>query len=419
MTDRFGNPLDPTVGYARGQLLSSSADEVRRLRRAQQIAAGVVAARGIDSIGVFTGNARAFPLQVEDLEACEEWVGPGLFADRLRSVAIDHLGGTDHDAVAVFNRTSGGIVAAIVALAAGRPVVSLVPPGDRSHASVIRGCGLAGVELVEVDEAGLVGPAIERVAAALVVVTTVTSVLARLDDADTRAATQAARDAGALVLMDEAYGARVRPVLHDGAKSLLLGGHVAITNTDKAGLSGPRGGVLVGREDVVVAVLAQASEFGIEARAPIALGALRSLETFDPQVLRDEVTDGAAVADALVGRLGEEAVVRTELGPSISEDEAHAIVLARSNRDSSLVPCETTAAVGMLLLRDHGVLTVNTHGQPGGRVSIRLKPTAGAVQRVGGAARLAAAVDESLSTVALHHTDSDWVAALLFGEEGS
>ena len=32
-TDAFGNEIDPTVGYARGRFLASSADEVRRLRR--------------------------------------------------------------------------------------------------------------------------------------------------------------------------------------------------------------------------------------------------------------------------------------------------------------------------------------------------------------------------------------------------
>lgn len=419
-TDSFGNPIDPTVGYARGEFLDSSAAEVRRLRHAQRVAAMVVAERGIDSIGIFTGNARSFPLSSADLELAEEWVGPGRFADRLRVVAIDHLGGHRDDAVAVFNRTSGGIVAAMVALSAGRPVVSVVPAGDRSHASVIRGCALAGVELVEVDDpAGIAGTA-RSVAPALVVVTTVTSTLARLDDEVTRAAVAAAGDVGATVFMDEAYGARLRPVLHGGAKSLALGGDAAITNTDKAGLSGPRGGVLVGREGVVVPVLAKASELGIEARAPIALGALRSLEAFDPAVLRQEVEDGREVADRLVERLGPDPVTRSELGPSLGEEAVAGLVMARPGGAAvGLVPCEITAAVGMVLLRQHGVLTVNTHGQPGGRVSIRLKPTEGAVERVGGAAALADALDEALSTVARLGSDRAWVEQTLFGTGGS
>ena len=413
--DSFGNPIDPTVGYARGELLSSSAAEVRRLRQAQAVAARVVADRGADSIGIFTGNSRDFPLTEQDLQKCEEWVGPGLFADELRSAAIEHLGGEPTDAVAVVNRTSGGIVAAMLSLCEGRPVVSFVPAGDRSHASVIRGCRLAGVELVEVDDPAKIAEALASSKPALVVITTVTSTLARLADDDTRAAISQAKDAGTTVFMDEAYGARLRPVLHEGAKSLMLGADAAITNTDKAGLSGPRGGVVVGREAVVVKVLAQASELGIEARAPIALGALRSLEAFDAQVLIDEVADGREVADALERRLGADAIVRTELGPSLGEDEVMAITQGRAVAALPLVPCEVTAAIGMIMLRDHGVLTVNTHGQPGGRVSIRLKPTAGAVTRVGGAEAIADALDRAITEVAAQGADQDWVSELLFG----
>lgn len=419
--DAFGNSIDPTVGYARGSLLSTSASEVRRLRNAQRVTAEFVEERGQDAIGIFTGNSRDFPLTADDLAGCEEWVGPGLFADRLREVAIEHLGGQQDDAVAVVNRTSGGIVAAVLALAADRPVVSVVPKGDRSHASVIRGCRLAGVPLVEVDNPEELRAALESSSPALVVVTTVTSTLALLDDSVTRTAIAAAHEAGVVVFMDEAYGARIRPVLHTGARSLELGADVAITNTDKAGLSGPRGGVLVGREEPVVAILARASELGIEARAPIALGALRSLEAFDPKVLVQEVDDGRAVADALARQFGPEvSFVRTELGPSVSEETVMQVVQERAGADRlELVPCEVTAAVGMLLLRHHGVLTVNTHGQPGGRVSIRLKPTAGAVDRVGGADAIATAVDESITTVAARGADLDWVASLLFGDGGS
>lgn len=418
--DAFGHAIDPTVGYARGAFLDSSAAEVRRLRHAQRIAAEVVAARGVDSIGIFTGNARTFPLTAEDLDLAEEWVGPGRFAERLHAVAVDHLGGRSGDAVAVVNRTSAGIVAAMVALSGGRPVVSIVPTRDRSHASVIRGCALARVRLLEIDQPGEIAVSMRNVRPALAVVTTVTSTLARLEDGVTRAAVRSAHEVGAKVLMDEAYGARLRPVLHGGAKSLELGADAAITNTDKGGLSGPRGGVIAGSEAVVLPVLAKASELGIEARAPIALGALRSLEAFDPRILQQEVEDGRAVANALVERLGAETVVRSDLGPSLGEDVVARLVHARADGSAlTLVPCEITAAVGMVLLREHGVLTVNSHGQPGGRVSIRLKPTAGAVARVGGPAELAGALDAALSTVADRGGDPAWVAATLFGPEGS
>lgn len=417
-TDRFGNEIDPGVGFARGTLLRSSADEVWRLRHAQSIAGQRVRTLGPDSIGIFTGNPRYFPLRPEDIDStCEEWVGPGLISDDLAVAAIDHLGGDGSESVAVVNRTSAGIVATILALSGGNPVVSFVPDGDRSHASVVRGCKLANAPLVEIEASGNVEAALLEHMPALFVVTTVTSTLARLDDAATEQAIKAAQAADAIVFMDEAYGARLRPVLHGGKKSLALGGDVVITNTDKAGLSGPRAAVIVGTPDHVVSIIAKASELGMEARAPIAAGALRSLQGFDPQILRTEAEEGQTIADALAKRFGEDVVVRSDLGPMIDEQDVLDIMLRKAGLEgTTIVPAEATAAAGLLMLEKAGVLTVNTHGQPGGRVSIRLKPTAGAVERMGGAEALGAIVDAAFDEVASHLADTDWFAKTLFGK---
>ena len=416
MQDRFGNPIDPSVGYARGRLLSSSAAEIRRLRHAQSVAAQVVSERGIDAIGIFTGNPRYFPLKPDDLATyCEEWVGPGLFAGDLAQVAIQHFGGGE--TVAVTNRTSAGIVAAVLALADGRPVVSVVPNGDRSHTSVVRGCTLAGVDLVELESSADPAPAIAQHAPALVVITTVTSSLARMTDDKTRHAIAVAKAAGATVFMDEAYGARLRPVLHGGAHSLTMGADFAITNADKAGLSGPRAGILCGASEPVLATLAKASELGQEARAPIAAGAMRSLQAFDPEDLRTEARDGSSISDALSATWGEDVVHRSDLGPMLDEQDVLARVIWQAELpETDIVPAEVTAAIGMILLRDHGVLTVNTHGAPGGRVSLRLKPTAGALAAVGGQGTLVAALDKAVEQVADRMNDDDWFAATLFGE---
>lgn len=416
--DRFGNPIDPSVGYARGNLIKSSADEIRRLRQAQRLAGGRVAEMGPDSIGIFTGNPRYFPLRADDLATlCEEWVGPGLFADELKAAAVDHMGGDGSESVAVVNRTSAGIVATILALSENHPVVSLVPLGDRSHASVVRGCKLAGVGLVEVETHETAAAAISEHRPSLVVVTTVTSTLARLADDVSLAVIAEARAAGAIALLDEAYGARLRPVLHGGLASLSLGGDLAITNADKAGLSGPRAGVMVGRPEAVIPVLAKASELGMEARAPVAAGAMRSLQAFDPEILREEARDGGWIADALEARFGPDVVTRSDLGPMIDEQDVLTILLDRAGKSTtSIVPSEATAAVGMLMLRDQGILTVNTHGQPGGRVSIRLKPTAGSVARVGGVDALLRAYNAALDGVCENLGNDGWFARLLFGE---
>jgi len=418
-TDSLGNPLDPIVGFARGKIIQSSVDEARRLRQGQSVAAERIRRLGSISIGVFTGNQREFPLNVEDLTTnCEEWVGPGLYAEELRQVAIEHMGGQPGDMVAPVNRTSAGIIATIAALADGRPVVSVVPPGGRSHASVIRGCGIAQVILHEVQGDKDWASVIEERAPALVVVTTVTSSLEYLDDNVSMDVAAVAKASGAAVLFDEAYGARMRPVLRGGAKSLHLGGDVAITNCDKAGLSGPRSGLLVGRPLLITRISAKASEFGMEARAPIAASALRSLQRFSPKDLLEEAESGKQLAAALRDRMGTDLVAVSDLGPMIEEDLALKEVFRRAGKAPSgtdLVPCEITSALGMVLLRDHGILTVNTHGQPGARVSVRLKPTHGAIERVGGMSKVVDAMAASFDEVARYVDKPKELAELIVG----
>jgi L-seryl-tRNA(Ser) seleniumtransferase len=415
--DRFGNPIDPIVGFARGRILASSIDEAKRLRRGQALAADRVRRNGPESVGVFTGNQRNFPVRADDLKtSCEEWVGPGLFAEELRATAIAHMGGRDTDAVAVFNRTSAGIVATIAALARGRPIVSIVPSGGRSHASVVRGCGLARVELIEAQSDADWRRALEQATPHLVVITTVTSSLERLDDVVTHEVASAAHLRNAIVFLDEAYGVRLRPILHGGKLPFALGADIAITNCDKAGLSGPRAGVLLGRADLVTAASAKGSEFGMEARAPIAAGALRSLQGFSAADLRKEADAGQKLAVELGAKLGNGVVKRSDLGPMVHEDDVLDVILKRAGLQASpVVPAEAAAALGMLLLRDHGILTVNTHGQPGARVSLRLKPTLNALERVGGNAKVVAAIDQSLNDLSQIIANETAVRQLILG----
>lgn len=416
--DSFGNVIDPVVSFARGNIIASSVDEVRRLRHGQAVAADRVRRMGPESIGVFTGNQRDFPIKEEDIAtSCEEWVGPGLIAEDLRRVAVKHLGGRPDDACAVFNRTSAGIVATIAAHAGGRPVLSIVPPTGRSHASVVRGCALARVDLVEVVGDGDWKSRISE--CRLVVITTVTSSLERLDDKITQDAVDAAKSHGCVTFLDEAYGARLRPYLHGGVKALELGADLAITNCDKAGLSGPRSGVLAGRAPLVVAASAKGSEYGMEARAPIVAATWRSLLAFDPEHLRKEAAAGAQLADALGRRLGD-IVSRSDLGPMIHEEDMLREMLCRngaSDQPIGIVPAEAGAALGMVLLADDGILTVNTHGQPGARISVRLKPTLDALDRVGGIDVTVDAFDRAVTKVSKMLRDETAMRKLIHGDQ--
>jgi L-seryl-tRNA(Ser) seleniumtransferase len=69
----------------------------------------------------------------------------------------------------------------------------------------------------------------------------------------------------------------------------------------------------------------------------------------------------------------------------------------------------------MVLLRDHGILTVNTHGQPGARVSVRLKPTHGAIERAGGMTKVVDAMVSSFDEVARYIDRPKDLAELVLG----
>jgi L-seryl-tRNA(Ser) seleniumtransferase len=419
--DRFGNTVDPTVGYARGSILAGPTEENRRDRWGLEQIRRRITLRGSGSVSIFTGSPFDFPLHREDMgERIRESVGPALFWPDLRSSALEHLGAPSGDDVAVFNRTSAGIISSLTALAAaGEDVVSVVP-GAISHPSVGRGARLAGAELVEVAtpaqlEAALVGT-LGRVA----VVTPVTSELVVMPEDDLRHSIRVLSTAGRIVLADDAYGARVRPVLFGQRSARELGAHLAITSIHKAGLDGPRAGLLAGEPRLVQAAYTQGTELGVEARGPMALGVLRALERYGPERLEAEVAVGRELRRELASRLGEERVAQTAIGPLVEAEDVLEIVLDRAGLAGSappIVPAEATAALGMLLLEHHGILTVNAHGMPGARVSIRLKPTPEEVERAGGITAAAAAVDDALSRLAKIVDQKKVVRSLILGAD--
>ena len=87
---------------------------------------------------------------------------------------------------------------------------------------------------------------------------------------------------------------------------------------------------------------------------------------------------------------------------------------ARGGVESTIAPYEATAALAMLLLRDHGILTVHFAALPPGTSALLLKflpPET--LERFGGPDRFAAAVDESLDALAAVVADRGSLAGLL------
>ena len=153
MQDRFGNPLDPAVGYARGRHLSGPLDEFRRRAHGLDIIRARVASLGRYCLFNFTGHRRDFQARDTDLrdELAEEWVGTPLIEGRFSELAQGHFGAGNGAGVALFNRSAAGIVATILAMASAGGRVLAVAPAGRTHPSIRRGAALAGARLTELD----------------------------------------------------------------------------------------------------------------------------------------------------------------------------------------------------------------------------------------------------------------------------
>lgn len=422
MQDRFGNPLDPAVGYARGVHLGGPLDEFRRRAHGLDIIRARVAREGREGLFNFTGHRRDFLARESDLrdELAEEWVGMPLIDERLAALARDHFGAGEDAGVALFNRSAAGIVATILAMAAPGERVQAVAPNGRTHPSIRRGAVLAGARLTELDPNRGLEPG-DFDGAALTVLTRITSELDILAPERVRAVVVAAKEAGSPVFVDDAYGTRVAPVLLGQEKTLELGADCGITSCDKAGLGGPRAGLMVGRSSLVDRAVARAGELGLEARGPLVLGVLRSLESYRPETLRDDSSVARQLASGLKERLGPERVLDLCMGPTIPEDDVLAVALEGRDpgaADVALVPCEASCILAMALLEDHGIVTSNVAERPGARVSLRLRPTAAEVERFGGPERVVDAVAKGLGKLRLLLGDDRACHAKIFGPAG-
>ena len=421
--DRFRNTLDPAVGYARGTHITNSLDEFRRRTHGLDIVRNAFRSGGRENLYNFTGHRRDFLAQASDLEndLAEEWIGTPVIEERFIEFAQTHFGASKDAGVALFNRSAAGIVSTLLAMASKEDRILAIAPKGRTHPSIRRGAGLAGAELVEIDpDEGLELSHFNDTV--MTILTRVTSELDILSPKQVQAVIAMAKEAGSTVFVDDAYGTRVGPALLNQKKTLALGVDFGITSCDKAGLGGPRAGLMVGRSDLVDRVVARASELGLEARGPLILGVLRSLELYKPETLLGDSMVAREIARGLKDRFGPEYVHDLCMGPTISEEDVMTIALEGKNEsagDYNLVPAEASCILGMVLLEDYGIITSNVAERPGARVSLRLRPTAIEVERFGGPARVVDAVDSAFGKLRMLLGDDQAVKTKIFGTSTS
>jgi L-seryl-tRNA(Ser) seleniumtransferase len=393
--------------YERGGILRSTADDLTKVRLAWREISRRHAAG--EPVWNFTGLERSLPAELPPLD---DELAAALTADRLRELALEHLGGEPAtDDVVVCNRTTAALVAANVALVQrGDTVVGISP--SYSHPAVQRAAALRGARFVDTRTVAELERALDAGGDVPLVVVTRLAVTYDLLPTETLvAAVERAHAAGARVLVDDAGGARVGPAVFGQPRTLELGADVGVTGLDKYGTSGPRLGLLAGRRGLVDEIRARAYELGLEARPLLFPAVVASLEAYRPERVRALVETTRSVLEALRARLGE-VVHETPVTAQLRGED----LLAHVGGGPPLVPYEATAALAMLLLVEHGILTVHFAAVPPGTSALLLKfVPPELLERFGGAECFADAVSGCVGRLADVAGDEKALRRLLLG----
>jgi L-seryl-tRNA(Ser) seleniumtransferase len=400
-----------SLPYERGSLLPDTAADLAKLRAAWQI---VERRHGDGTLFNFSGLERSLDLGGAEASVLDDDLAPALFGERLTELALEHLGGDpERDDVFVANRLTAAIVAAMQILVRPGDIV-LGVSARYSHPVVVRAVKLAGGELIDTTGYDEFAARLDR-DPQLVVLTRLAVSYEALGTDELEAIVAETERRGLPLFVDDAGGARVGPAVFGQPRTLELGAVAGATGLDKYGTTGPRLGLLAGRTELVGRIRARGVELGLEARPMLYPAVVHSLEQYRPERVRELVDSTMALADALELRFPW--VARTPVAVKLEGEDVLSEAAARAGlqgTDCYLVPYEATAALAMLLLRDHGILTVHFAALPPGTSALLLKflPTE-TLERFGGPERFAVAVDESLDALAALVGDRESLAGLL------
>ncbi len=412
-TDRFGNPFAPGLPYARGDILPDTASDLDKLRVAWGHIRNRTDKNGPDSVLNLSGLERQMP-PAEDAIFDDE-MAPALYGGRLTTLGMEHLGGDPkwHDIMLLNRQTAAILAATLTMVRPGDTVIGVSP--TYSHPCVVRAAKRAGASFVDtVGYAAFEAALKDHPRPAMVALTRLAVSYDILPEVDLQRVVERAHAIGAKILLDDAGGARVGPAIFGQPKALELGVDVASTGLDKYGTVGPRLGLLGGDRAIVSEIRVLAVELGLEARPMLYGPVVRSLEQYSPQRVRDLVDSTKAVGHALKALLGNR-LTETPVTAQLQAEDIMELAAERAGIDRPpLAPYEATAALAMILLRDHGILTVHFAGLPPGTSALLIKflpPET--VERFGGATELARAIDDAITRLADVIGDAKAMAALL------
>lgn len=308
-----------------------------------------------------TGLSGGFPVKKEDICLLETYAGPAIFEEKLKPLAIKHLGG---EKVLALNRTSSGILATILALVKpGNQVVHFLPELP-AHPSIPRSVKLVGGSYVEYTDTYKFQVEEQT---DLVIITGSTMDHQVIREEDFRKIIEVSRSAEVPVMVDDASGARLRTIVYNQPRAIDMGADLVITSTDKL-MEGPRGGLMSGKAELLDRVKSKAHQFGLEAQPPLIAGMVGALERFRPDSILHSKIKKDEVYQALRDNFK---VDETPTGVMLLPKNLM-MKLEDEGVETSLKPGIVATLLAMILLRDYSIVTIPAVGMPGASRTIRV-----------------------------------------------
>ena len=339
-------------------IINNSLDEVKKKKKALSIIKDIVENKGREFLSDLTGLSGGFIASPSELSLLETYVGPAIFEDALQEVGIEHMGG---EKVLPLNRTSSGILAAILTLVKKDSNVVHYLAELPAHPSIPRSCKLVGANYFETD---VFDEFTIPDNTSLVVITGSTMDHKVIDEGEFKQVIEMAHEKGIPVMVDDASGARLRTVVFKQAKACDLGADIAITSTDKL-MPGPRGGLMAGRKDLIDEIKIKVNQFGLEAQPPAVLAMLNGIKNFKEDNLINSFDRKDQLFDLLSSKFNN--FKKTPTGVMITpEDLAKEIDISHNLSDNDLA-----FIFSFILLEEYGIITIPAVGMPGASATIR------------------------------------------------
>jgi L-seryl-tRNA(Ser) seleniumtransferase len=416
-TDRYGNPFDPIVGYARGPILKSTDEEVQRMLKARHMVGKRVREKGKDSVYDLSGMNRGAGLSEEEVPHLTSHV-PFFehFEGRTEPLALKHMGADDtrHKALIVNRVSAANFIALTTILKPGDKVFALAPAGGSSHPSTVRPIAMAGAEFHQFHSIDELEKAWQTQGPPrLLLITPISASKRHIDLAHVQRALALPRGPHTLAYMDDAHMAS-RVGFFREPRTFEVGDiDLAVCSADKH-VAGPRAGVFVGRPDLVEEIGSRIYELGLEAQAGQYAGVANALRNFDPEVIRKAGELATELLEVMQGQYGAR-VYQGGPGVSIVGDDVLDIAMEQAGAKGKpqLVAVEAAGLVAMEMLAQDGILTIGAVSMPGSAPVVRLMMYPDGHKL--GVERIAASVENAVSKLGEVVNDLDAAREKLLG----